>query len=272
MPDGKQIVIGGRDGLRLVDVADGQLVRSFEGNEKYIQSLAVSPDGKLALTASGAGTFWNLQLWEVASGKSIHLLQTGAFGSVTFSPNGKLMMAVGRLFHPPTDLEPTTEPVIWVWNVAKRELLATLNGEAIWGKPVAFSPDGKLAVAGQRLWPAPMCCLALWEATTGKPVHTLPEDGVCAVSFTPDGKGLLVGNLPKQRLALWSVATGKEVWTAHVDGAWPVAAHLPVFSSDGKLALTAGANLMDEPNIGKDLVIWDAVRGKRLRTLGGTDK
>jgi hypothetical protein len=60
--------------------------------------VAVSPDGKLALT----GDMGNLTigsdilLWDVATGKPIQILQSGNCGQMLFSKDGKLMLAGGR--------------------------------------------------------------------------------------------------------------------------------------------------------------------------------
>jgi WD40 repeat protein len=267
MPDGKQILIGTHDGLKLLNAANGKVVRSFGKKPGLVHCLAVSPDGKLALShAGGENTDWgDLTLWDLASGKPIQILHTGSFGPVTFSANGKLMMAVGGGSPPPLRVGASSDPVIWVWDVPKRDLLVALQKSEGWFEPVALSPDGKLGVARKQLQPTTQTALVLWEATTGKPVGSLPEDGATSVAFTADGKGLLAGNPHKDRLVLWDVATGKEVWT--VDG---VRTSCYAFSPDGKLAVTAVGNLVEEPDVQKCLTIWDAVHGKRLGTLGNT--
>jgi WD40 repeat protein len=246
MPDGKQILIGGDDGLKVLDVSNGKVVRSFEQDDNRVEHLAVSPDGKLALCAGGIKDrnheSGDLKLWDVASGKPIQILQMGVFRYLMFSGDGKLMLAD-----------------TWVWDVAKRDLLTVLKGSEGWGRPDALSPDGKLGAAGKRLEPIRQGALVLWETTTGKAMRTLHEDFPSAIAFTADGKGLLAGNPIKHRMALWDVATGKEVWTAKISEADTVFA----FSPDSKLAFTA-------PGTRTAIAIWDTVAGKELRGWGLT--
>jgi WD40 repeat protein len=247
MPDSKQILITEDDGVKVLDASNGKFVRSFAKNRRPILCVAVSPDGKLALTSDmGNLTIGSdILLWDVASGKPIHVLQSGNCGQVLFSADGSLMLAGGG--------------TIGVWDVAKRDLLVLLSISEGWCGPIALSPDGKLAVAVKRLEPTTESALMLWEPTTGKVLRSFVEDTATEVAFTGDGKGILVGNPLKHRMALWDVATSKEIWTAKIGEANPVYA----FSADGKLAFTA-------PGRSTALAIWDALAGEELRGWGLT--
>jgi WD40 repeat protein len=257
LPNAKQILLGSDDGLKVLNARDGTEVRRFEKELKPPGCLAVSPDGKLALTGTGEG---DLKLWDTASGKAIYILQTGTFCHVAFSPNGKLMMAAGVWPVSATGIGESDDPVIWVWEVAKRELLVALKRSEGWLGPVAFSPDSKLAVASKLLNPTREYALVLWEACSAKPLRSFPEDFASVVAFTADGKGLLAGNPQKSQLALWNVVTGKEEWRADLEGtAWPTFA----FSPDGKLAFTAQGRIQDGWG-SIHFTIWDATTGKRL--------
>jgi WD40 repeat protein len=52
----------------------------------------------------------------------------------------------------------------------------------------ALSPDGQYVATGT--WRGKE--VKVWEADTGRPVHTLPAEGSAGVAFTPDGGRLLV--------------------------------------------------------------------------------
>ncbi|NDA63415.1 MAG: hypothetical protein EBX50_15455, partial [Chitinophagia bacterium] len=59
------------------------------GHTSNVNSAVFSPDGKLALTASGDNT---ARLWEVSTGKELQVLRghTSIVNSAVFSPDGKL--------------------------------------------------------------------------------------------------------------------------------------------------------------------------------------
>ncbi len=59
-PDGKSILSGGIDGIKMWDVATGRLIRIFIGHSDYIKSLVFSPDGTRFYSLSGDGT---ILLW-----------------------------------------------------------------------------------------------------------------------------------------------------------------------------------------------------------------
>jgi WD40 repeat protein len=82
LPDGRRILTGGSDRMmRLWEVADGKLVREFR-HPTSLASVAVSPDGKLALSTSGqvprlgdllpAGYDENVRLWDLETGRELY--------------------------------------------------------------------------------------------------------------------------------------------------------------------------------------------------------
>src|SRR5439155_1290341 len=78
----------------LWDVASGEEVRLFAGHRREIFGVALSPDGRLALSAGADGT---ARLWEVATGKEVRRLvghRTTVLGAV-FTADGRRAVSWG---------------------------------------------------------------------------------------------------------------------------------------------------------------------------------
>ena len=142
---------------------------------------------------------------------------------------------------------------------------------------LAFSPDGKLLLAGREDNKA-----KLWDAATGRSLRVLqghglrPEgldpsggaleqgigqgrnhikDRVESVAFSPDSKQALTGG-DDWTARLWDVATGREIRTfqGHIVKVTSVA-----FSPDGKQVLTGNGD--------RAARLWDVTVGKQLRAF-----
>src|SRR5207245_1954523 len=84
LPDGKFALT---DDPRLYELASGRSVREIEDRHGGIHSIALSLDGKLALSAHKDGT---VMLWNVATGKEEKTFvgHQGEVLCVAFSPTG----------------------------------------------------------------------------------------------------------------------------------------------------------------------------------------
>jgi WD40 repeat protein len=124
----------------------------------------------------------------------------------------------------------------------------------------ALSPDGKHFATGHQH----DAIVRLGDVASGAEVREFRGHtaGVFAVAFSPDGKQLVTGSAD-QTIRLWEVATGKELRQfddVKHEIRWAS------FSPDGKLVATgswvAGANLVR---------LWDPATGKEVRRLPGHD-
>jgi hypothetical protein len=86
-PDGRQVVSGGRDGLKVWDLASGSEVRTLSGHTDTVLSVAVTRDGRLIVSGSKDKT---IKLWELATGRELRTLtgHTSDVESVTVTPDG----------------------------------------------------------------------------------------------------------------------------------------------------------------------------------------
>jgi RNA polymerase sigma factor (sigma-70 family) len=225
----------------------GEKVHQFPGGTG---SVAISPDGSL-IACGGYGV---IRLYGLATGKVVQEMhgQQTHINSLTFSPDGKTIVATGLLPRPARGdglarlgLDPA---VIRVWDVASRkERPSSLKGlELAWvGQCVAQSPDGRTLALDN--W--------LCETATGGGRASLIgyDREVCAVAFSPDGRTLATGSADGT-VRLWDVLSGKELGrfgkeVGRGQGGWVLAV---AFSPDGRTLVSGGLN--------KTAEIWDVSR------------
>jgi len=187
-PDGRMLASGDWNGaVHLWDVASGQVLRTLNGHTESIESLAFSPDGRLLASGSFDGS---VILWDVNSGQNIHSLEghTDSVDGVVFSPdgsmiasgsqdnsvilwdagNGQQLYRISADFHvssiafsPDGKILAFTDPIeIKLWDIEKKEIVATLDGHTQAVRTVIFTPDGKKIISGSidttvKLWVVP---------------------------------------------------------------------------------------------------------------------
>jgi RNA polymerase sigma factor (sigma-70 family) len=148
-PDGKTLAVGGQadDHSGRVQLWDTGVwgLKQVLRQDKYVNSVAFSPDGKAVAASMGGAA---VSLWKLGKGAGIVTLEGSRNGqrSVAFSPDGTLVAAGGW------------DGKVRLWDARTGELKETLQGHQAEVHAVAFSPDGRtLASVSQdetlRLWP-----------------------------------------------------------------------------------------------------------------------
>jgi len=217
------------------------------GHSSYVNSVAFSPDGKLALSGSSDKT---LKLWEVATGREIRTFKghSSHVNAVAFSPDGKLA------------LSGSIDNTLKLWEVSTGRELRIFNGHSSSVSAVAFSPDGKLALSGSI---NTLKTLILWEVSTGRELRIFNghSSSVESVAFSPDGKLALSGSDDKT-MKLWEVTTGREIRTfkGHSTERF-VKINSVAFSPSGKFALSGSDD--------QTMKLWEVATGRELRTFKG---
>ncbi|MDT5357053.1 MAG: hypothetical protein QOJ56_5585 [Mycobacterium sp.] len=168
------------------------LIRSLQGHQGKVHSLAISSDGELLVSGGSDGVvmFWNLQTGE--------LLRTlaeaaGAVFSVALSPDGQTIASGGA------------DEVIHLWDRQTGVLKQTLRGHTGKVCSVVFAPDGAFLASGSA-----DTTIRLWNVRTGQPPDILRGHShtVYCVAISPDGKRLVSGS-SGNTLCVWDLATKK---------------------------------------------------------------
>jgi len=249
-PDGKYVLAAVYQGLVLLDVSTGSVVRRFRGFSSCVEAAAFSPDGRYVI---GGGFEHTIKLWDVSTANLIQTFQgnTHTISEVAFSPDGKYALSGGR-----------DDETLKLWDIFTGKLIRTFWGHTNCVNSVAFSPDGRYALSGGN-GASTGKTIKLWDISTGNEIRTFIRDSfadVHDVAFSPDGKYVLSGIAGRDdSTELWDVSTGKKIWTfPHSKGVNSV-----TFSPDGRYALSGE---------GLTLHLLDVSTGKKIRTFKGHSK
>jgi WD40 repeat protein len=157
-----------------------------------VSSVAVSPDGKRAVTGGGDGT---IRLWSLPDGRSLAsaVASREPVLAVAFAPDGATVLS--------GDCE--WQVIRWDGRSLKRLGPPRNVGSVVWS--LAFTPDGRTALAGVQQ-AAALLRLDLEAGTQAPPLKHLGM--VTAVACTPDGRVLVSGG-GDQVARLWDSATGR---------------------------------------------------------------
>lgn len=226
---------------------------------RHISDLAFSPDGAILAASTRDGA---VKLWDTESRKEFATIvddkadegTRGEYASlycVAFSPDGKTLAASGGSQY---------DGLIKLWNVADRQLVATLRGDSSSAiETVAFSPAGGILVGSQDRNPGSTSTITLWDVASGQEQATLSLGeiyGAARVAFSADGRILAAHGL-KGLVQLWDVAGRKQVATLTPSEVMPDGQGV-AFSPDGRVFATDGRS---------GPTLWDVASRAEIATV-----
>jgi WD40 repeat protein len=269
-PDGQSILTASEDdSARLWEVATGRPLATFTGHSDDVNWVAFSPEtvGTKVLTASSDET---VKIWELTTGKELLSLEVDSpVLFAAFSPDGSLVATgskdgsayiwnavTGKRLH---DLKYHSERILSltfspdgqrlitasadktaiVWDV-ESGLVAILTDEKSTSLEGLHAPGARSAAydrSGTKILTAIGQAAQIWDASTGRRLHTLAEhkDLVWFAAFSSDGQAVVTASADAT-VRIWDAESGeaKVTFVGHERGV-----RKALFSPDGRTIASA---------------------------------
>lgn len=238
VPGHSTLFSGSEDGTaRLWDLASGSEILQIK-TPYGVSSIAVSSDGKTAVTAS-----WDAKLrqWDLNNGNEMHQMgrPSSAVSAIALSADRKTLFSakINETMH--------------VWDLATGSERFRFENHDHFVQAAAVSPDGHTLLTGGMDKQ-----LRLWDAKTGLELHRLKghSSAINAVAYSPDGKVFVSGS-SDGTMRLWDSDSGRELRSVAVNTGRVLGVG---FDLDG-------TSLTSETDDGS-LRRWEANSGRELRT------
>ncbi len=229
------------------DLESGAELRSFKLQGGHATAVAVSPDGRRALSGWDDG---RLRLWDLESGASLLRFKGprySAVAAVAMTADGQRALSAHK--YPVFDK--------YAFALCLRDLqsganLRTFESDYDWTgnvRALAVTPNGRWA-----LFSVDGCWLHLWDLESGAEPRRVEghRSSVTSVVVTPDGRRALSGSEDRS-LRLWDLESGAELrcFEGHEDAVTAVA-----LTPDGRRALSGSDD--------RSLRLWDLESGAEL--------
>jgi WD40 repeat protein len=237
MPDGEAILSYSLKDVVLWEVATGKTLRPFQPYDFDIASVAVSPDGKTALTGAHDNM---LILWDVASGTPSRL----------FSGHSEEIISVAYVGD--RALSTSVDNSLRMWDINTGRQLLRLDGHSDQVREVIVLPDARTAFTWS--WDK---TARQWDIENAAQKLRLEghSGGVNAIAFSKDGQFVVSGD-ENGGLILWDVTSGTRVM--NFEGHSGLLNRI-VFSPDGSKFVSADDGLF----------LWDYERREMIRQFEG---
>jgi WD40 repeat protein len=220
----------------------GAMLFPLRGHTEDVTSVAVTPNGKLAVSTSYDGS---LCAWDIERGVRLAAFRTAPWSSgraVAVTADGSL--TAGGF----------DDGTILLWNIGAGTLTKTLRGHTDSVRAVTFADDGATVLSG-----SDDRTIKVWETASGRELQTLSghSDAVTALAVMPDSRFVISSGADKV-LQVWDRSTGTAIrkLTGHT---WAVRA--VAVTPDGRGCVSGSED--------GTLRLWDVQSGETLRVMQG---
>ena len=219
----------------------GALIRTLEGHTSWVHAVALTPDGRYAISGSGDAI---LRMWDLEGNQPPRCFtgHKGPIKSVAITPDGRRVVSA------------SSDQTLRVWELQSGRSLRVLRGHCNPVSLVIITLDGYRAASVSSDG-----TLRVWDLESGRPLYVLiGHTGlVNALALLPDGHHAISASSDRT-LRVWNLDNGQLVHTleGHFDTVNAVAV-----TPDGHRAISASADHM--------LRFWDLDRSRSMRTLEG---
>lgn len=193
-PDGKRLTAAaGGPAIQILDVERGERVATLTraGEVAGYRAIAYDREGTHLFAVS---TDWNLQIWDLRTGRETDRPPMPGVRSVDFSPDGRRVLT----------LEQSNNARIWDVGMAAPQVELPKEGYTFWA---GFSPDGTRVLTEND------DAMRLWDTNTGAELNAFLDDGVIlprSAAFSPDGTRVATVHDDVVRL-WWTGAPGDDI-------------------------------------------------------------
>ena len=248
-PDGRKMVSVVNDEnytikLRGEDVEDS--IDTLTGHTDAVISLSFSPDGRFLVSAALDETIkvWDVLSKQLVNSRSGRWKVYNTVTSVSYSPDG---MSIASAYDDQT---------IRIWDSKMTGIIKDLQWDSSDGlflsiaSKSAFSPDGERIVAV-----ASNAQAIIWDVVKRTSARKLIGQHIHYAEFSPDGTQIIT-TTNDSLVIIWNATTGEIDKTIKLNGKGSL--NMASFSPNGEMVAIS---------TDKNVIIWDAVNNKELRTI-----